>query len=194
MSYGDKLLSAVISLSSPALAIVKQYFQRPVIAGVTIEAEVYDENWSADSSTSLVMALNQGKAFVSDNIAPKPRSWQISGYIAPLIQEYSCLSPIIQPTLRIQKNRLKAAFESRTLVSFITKDHEESLTVAITACSFKARAEVMNRIPVTMTIQEVKMLQINLIDISSIPGGSVSLGSQVAIPSSQPSYLAGVTH
>jgi hypothetical protein len=182
MSYGDKLLSAVISLSSPAMAIVKQYFQRPVIAGVSIEAQTYKENWTADSSTSLVMALNKGKAFVSDNIAPKPRSWLITGFIAPLVQEYSCLSPIIQPTLRIQKNKLKAAFDSRVLVPFITKDHEESLMVSITSCVLDSRAEIMNRIPISLTIQEVKMLQVELIDIGSIPVGSISLGTQVAVP------------
>lgn len=181
MSYGDKLLSAVISLSSPALAIVKQYFQRPVLAGVTIEAESYDDTLTAEASTSLVMALNQGKAFVSDNIAPKPRTWQITGYLAPLVQEYSCLSPAIQPTLRQQENKLKAAFYSRTLVPFITKNHEESLMVEILSCSFKPRAEIMNRIPISLTLQEISMLQVELIDVSAIPGASAALGTQVAV-------------
>jgi hypothetical protein len=172
----------VISLSSMGLAMAKRYLQYPSIAGVTIEAESYKESLSADVSTNLVMALPEGKDFTTDNIAPRPRTWQITGYIAP-ISEPSCLSPLIQPSLRIQKAKIEKAFFSRALVPFVTQDHEETLMVTIPSCTFDRRGDVMNRIPISLTIQEIKKLNVSLVSTSSaLPPGIALKGTSIAMP------------
>jgi len=92
------------------------------------------------------------------------------------------LSPVIMPSLRAQKEMIKKAFNSRALVRFITEDHEETLMVSIPSCTFDRQGDVMNKIMINLTIQELNKLTVELVSSSALPPGIAKMGSSVAVP------------
>lgn len=161
----------IISGSSAALQIVQQYLSNPVVAGVAIECDQYREVGDDDVSMQMIMNIDNGKEWVSDNIAPKPRAWEIKGYIfsqlnipgsddivIPAPFEVSALSPLLQPTLRLAVNKLRAARLSRKPVKFKTKNNEEIVQVGIVSLTFESDPSVINKVPVSMTLREIPIL------------------------------------
>jgi len=122
--------------------------------GVLIEAETYKEIFRSDISTSLILNLAEGKDYISDNIVPHPREWKITGYVPGTKLE---LSGLLMPSLRAKRILLVNMQKSRQIVWFKTRDFE-FVQVGIAAMELDTRADVSNKIPIDITLQEVVSL------------------------------------
>ena len=92
------LTTQYISGSISAINLIKNYLDNPSIAPmmnknspipmqlalktVPLQCESYKEVLPSELSQQLIIDSSAGKKqFITDNIAPKPRTWEIKGYI-----------------------------------------------------------------------------------------------------------------
>jgi hypothetical protein len=68
---------ALANLTADATASYAGY----VAGGVRIEPLSYRTEYAAEVSEQLVVNVNGGREYLTDNVAARPRSWRISGYI-----------------------------------------------------------------------------------------------------------------
>lgn len=106
---------ASTSLSELSQAI-KAFSTQVVLNGIPILTESVKLVHSVDiPSTMVIDETTRNKNFVTDNTAPRPRVWTVSGYLtslAPTIESYM----IIKPTLLLQRKILELAINSRDKV------------------------------------------------------------------------------
>jgi hypothetical protein len=167
------LTTQFISGSVSAINLIKNYLDNPSIAPqdifstlpfqnplktVPLQCETYKEVLPSDVSQQLIIDSSKGKKlYVTDNIAPKPRTWEIKGYIGAAPYELIA-SPILQLTQAKKLSYLREMRDSREMLVFRTKNGGELVFVAIKNLEIDSRPEVQNRIPISMTIQEIPIL------------------------------------
>ena len=128
----------------------------------------------------MIIAQNTGlKSYMTDNVAPKPRTWDIHGYITalvPIIEDYL----LVKPTLLTQRLLLNNAFKSRDTVPFKT-DTGEILDVVIVRLKMKSLANAQNAYEITATVQEVDVLDTSTtataLSLSGVAKSSVALST-----------------
>ncbi len=199
----SSLDSLVLGGSLVAIKIIQQYIANPTIAGIPIECESYREVLEAEISQQLIIAplggvpfanidpfVNRsGKQYISDNIAPKPRVFSMKGWVAPSFIELTALSPILMPILQLKLKRLRGAFNSRELLLFTTKNHEETLNVGIVSMEFESMPDVANRQPISLTVREMPILNSSFassaaspVDIQNVASVASATSTLSAIP------------
>lgn len=150
-----------------------------LVGGVTIYAQTYKESAPSDISTNLMMAKENTKQWVSDNVAPRPRTWQISGYITT-VQGVEPVG-IFSYTLLTKKRQLLDIRNSREVVYMKTMDNE-IVNVAIAELDFDREGQTMNAIPVTIKLQEMLVVSVSsdglVFDAASPLAGSLD-GTEV---------------
>lgn len=182
------ILQTAISGSASALNFIKAYLANPVIgayvdpgtrgisplgvqaisslsypfksAGVLIEPEQYTETQRADISAQMILSVDGTKRYITDNVALQPRSWTIVGYIPGSAID---LSGLYMPTLKIRKGYLQEIYNSRSVTSFKTREGEY-LDVVIESMEFDTRPDVMNKIPISIVLKEVDVLDVEMAD------------------------------
>jgi hypothetical protein len=108
-------------------------------------------------NTMLISQTTQQKDYVTDNVAPRPRTWSGRGYIdslAPLAE----LGLMIKPTLLIQQAILEAAADSRQPVKFKT-DTGEVFDVVVQDLQITSIDKGNGVKMITYVVQEVKVLE-----------------------------------
>ena len=161
-----------------ALSDFLQVLSQPTLCYVPISCDMVEENCEAEVANTMIIAQLTGlKGYITDNVAPKPRTWTIHGYITalvPILEDYL----MIKPTLLVQRFLLDAAFQSRNTVPFKT-DTGEIVDVVITRKSIKTLPNAQNAYEVNITVQEVEVLDTstagNILNLSSIAKKSVAL-------------------
>lgn len=150
----------------------------PTLCYVPISCDSLEEINEADVANTMIIAQNTGnKSYLTDNVSPKPRYWDIHGYLTallPIIEDYL----LIKPTLLTQRLLLNSAFKSRNTVPFKT-DTGEIVDVVITRLRIKSLANAQNAYEITATVQEVEVLEASTtadaLNLSSIAKSSVAL-------------------
>ena len=207
------ILQTAISGSASALNFIKAYLANPVIgayvdpgtqgigpvgvqvvsslsypfksAGVLIEPEQYTETQRADVSAQMILSVDGTKRYIADNVALQPRSWTIVGYIPGSAIE---LSGLYMPTLKIRKGYLQEIYNSRAVTSFKTREGEY-LNVVIESMEFDTRPDVMNKIPISIVLKEVDVLDVEMDDPNApkpIPASGTKEGSVLNKGSASP--------
>lgn len=185
--------------SRQALKQILAWLSMPKVAGVAIQTTSYRESCNSDVSSMPIIApatvgeSQQGKVYLTDNAAPKPRQWDIQGYIGAIYGEPSSLAMVLQPSLLNQQEKLKKAWLNRTPVDFLPLNSGTSfgsmnskLQVAIKSLVFDTRPEVTNKIPVTLSLVEVPYIKITDGKMSiagtgsNVVGQAQDMGSQPA--------------
>jgi len=152
---------------------------------VVILGASYHDIGDDDISSQLIVDEKEGgKTWISDNIAPKPRTWGLTGYIGPSqgmavlnvvngITMGELATPLLQADLAKSKKLLKDMRTSRQVLVFQTPNGEESVWVGIKHLDLEKQPLVQNQIPVTMTLQEIPILKFNSGSSAGIPSGSI---------------------
>ena len=227
MSAGS--IVQLITESAPSVAnFVKAYINRPILGGepqssvsvfktstwkpyvlsrlattgVPLEAEEYEESYSAEISQNLLINATQGRFWVTDNVAPMPRTWEIGGYIGgdPLMALFE-KSGLFMPSLTIYADRMRKMGQGRLIVWFKTLNNEVVL-VGIKELKLAPRSDVVNKIPFRMSLMEINVLYGGEADpqskASPNPGSSgsspVSMSqAQTSVVSKPSSFPSGPT-
>ena len=134
---------------------------------------------SVDIPTTMVIdESSKNKKFISDNTAPRPRVWTVSGYLtslAPTIESYM----IIKPTLLLQRKILELAINSRDKVK-IKLNTGEIIDVYIQQLSIEDNAKAMNASIINVTVSEAVTL--NTCVLSSL--ADLTKSQTMSLPSS----------
>lgn len=227
------LAQAIISGSAAALRVVRQYLSNPAIIvtpttsqGLPLPSQIvfmqvtgFQELLSNQVSKMLLVDISKGKSFLNDNIAPMPRVWKLTGYLFPAV-------PLIQATDQIQleylKETLRTASRSRQLVQFkpvvtsVTAQFSQvydallnqkvtgTIPVSILDITFSLDAEIQNKAPFTMTLQEMDTLSAQLnfgsglvatpdgaLNNAAAPASSNALGNTSNVVADPATYSAG---
>ena len=180
-TYASLLLgTGVTSAALNDLArAIKDISSQVIIGGVPIETENIKMVHSVDIPTTMVIdESSKNKKFISDNTAPRPRVWTVSGYLtslAPTIESYM----IIKPTLLLQRKILELAINSRDKVK-IKLNTGEIIDVYIQQLSIEDNAKAMNASIINVTVSEAVTL--NTCVLSSL--ADLTKSQTMSLPSS----------
>lgn len=136
---------------------VLQVLASPSLCYIPIATDSIEEDNEADIANTMIIAQPTGiKTYLTDNVAPKPRTWSLHGYLTaliPIVEDYL----LIKPTLLVQKIILLSAFKSRDTVPFKT-DTGEIVDVVIKKMKVKSLANAQNAYEIEVIVQEVELL------------------------------------
>lgn len=131
---------------------------QPMLCYIPIKSEILTmRHVNEIGSTMLISQTTQQKDYVTDNVAPRPRTWSGKGYIdslAPIAE----LGFMIKPTLLLQQAILEAAADSRQPVKFKT-DTGEVFDVVIQDLQISSLEKGSGVKMITYVVQEVKILE-----------------------------------
>jgi hypothetical protein len=155
---GTKLLGAITGIGAEALENVLTSLQQPSLCFVPILSESLNMRRTVDiGTTMLITQADQKKDYITDNAAPRPRTWTGTGYItslSPILEN----GVLIKPTVQAQQAVLEAAIDSRQKVKFKT-DMGEVVDVLIQDLQISSTPKGAGVKRVQYTVQEVKVLQ-----------------------------------
>ena len=181
---GQAVIASITGIAkgsgSEAFNDILQTLSSPTLCYVPISCDSLEENNEADVANTMIIAQNTGlKSYMTDNVAPKPRTWDIHGYITalvPIIEDYL----LVKPTLLTQRLLLNNAFKSRDTVPFKT-DTGEILDVVIVRLKMKSLANAQNAYEITATVQGVDVLDTSTtataLNLSGVAKSSVALST-----------------
>lgn len=181
---GQAVIASITGIAkgsgSEAFNDILQTLSSPTLCYVPISCDSLEENNEADVANTMIIAQNTGlKSYMTDNVAPKPRTWDIHGYITalvPIVEDYL----LVKPTLLTQRLLLNNAFKSRDTVPFKT-DTGEILDVVIVRLKMKSLANAQNAYEITATVQEVDVLDTSTtataLSLSGVAKSSVALST-----------------
>ena len=163
---GGKVLAALIGIDASQLGSIIESLNQPSLCFIPIQSESLSMRRTVDiGTTMLISQTNQKKDYVTDNSAPRPRTWSGSGYITslvPLFENYL----VIKPSLQVQMAVLDAAADSRQPIKFKT-DTGEVVDVLIQDLQISSTPKGNNVRQVTYTVQEVKVLENTIFDVAN---------------------------
>jgi hypothetical protein len=143
---------------------ILQSLTTPTLCYVPISCDSIEETNEADIANTMIIAQDViQKKYLTDNVAPKPRTWDIHGYITallPIVEDRL----LIKPTLLTQRIILNNALRSRNTVPFKT-DTGEIVDVVITRLKMKSLSNAQNAYEVSATVQEVEVLETTTNDV-----------------------------
>jgi hypothetical protein len=205
-----------LSIGAQLNVLIRSYLAMPVLkitdstvipdvwtaGGVRIEPIEYSTEYVADVSEQLLVNVNGGKNFLSDNIAPRPRSWHITGYIPSdlvpdvLAQAAKSLGGVVpgiglaagylgvateianylMPSLKSRQSYLEGIFYSRKVFQFKTRDNEVVNNAVISNMTIDRKAESQNKLGIKLVVREIKILTATSIgaDTISSPSGGIA--------------------
>lgn len=199
---GTKVIAALTGIDATQLTQMLEALNQPSLCYVPIQSESLSMRRTVDIGTTMLIGqVDQKKDYVTDNSAPRPRTWNVSGYITslvPLVENYL----IIKPSLQVQMAILDAAADSRQPVKFKT-DTGEVVDVLVQDLQITSINKGNNVRQVTFTVQEVKMLENSILfdadtylskaSANSIPLRAITnLGRGSAIGSGVSNFAAGL--
>lgn len=199
---GGKVMAALIGLDASQLGSLLESLNQPSLCYIPIQSESLTMHRTADiGTTMLISQTDQTKEYITDNAAPRPRTWTGQGYITalvPLLENYL----VVKPTLQAQQAILEAAADSRQPVKFKT-DTGEVVDVLIQDLQISSIVKGMNARQISYTVQEVKILENSILagtmegvsnmGIKSIPARAmINMGKGSAIGSGVTNAVSGL--
>ena len=155
---GPKTVASLIGLNGDQLQGILDSLNQPTLCYVPIQTEQLSMRRTVDvGTTMLISQTNQKKEYITDNAAPRPRTWSISGYISSLAPAAEN-GLVIKPTVQTQQAILDAAADSRQPVKFKT-DTGEVVDVMIQDLQIGVTAKGPGVRTVSATMIEVKVLE-----------------------------------
>lgn len=195
-----ELGNAIIQGNARAASLAKSMVENPTLISTTspyiftisLECESYRQYSDADVAESIVISTeSDAKKYISDNVAPRPWTWELSGFIPGLssIEKTNLYTPIVAT------NRLflRKVFEKGIRLRFKDMYNKVWDNVVIQNLELSTEAECKNKQPFKMTLKRIDTLStksdaeelgIELAEVAagSIAGAVASLGTSAAEP------------
>ena len=198
----DGLSLAITKGNNAALSLAKTLLTTPTLINIDIkqgalyaiplDVETNQKSASAEVSESLIIAAGE-KTYLADNIAPKPKSWKLTGYIngIPQLEPTNYFKPFVQLYTDILWNW----FTNGAVLTFKDGDAHIYQRVVIKDLQTSMQKDCANAMPFTMTLKEIKVMNPGVKDkweelgdkigkslpvAGSIIGAAATLGTTVA--------------
>jgi hypothetical protein len=156
------------------LSAYRQYQAVPVLylsSTINVRLENFRYKLSADAevSTQVLIAVNadgtSNKQYITDNVAPGPRKWQIEGFVTTSDLSSAAFSAVnltgFDTTITLQVEALWQTFYSRSTFLFQDAEGKKYPNVAIVSLDFEKDPLTQNKVPISISLQEVNILTLN---------------------------------
>ena len=156
---GSTTLATITGVGLENIAeAIKALNTMPVVNYIPIQSSEISCTCNVNVSAILLTSqLDKQKQYITDNAAPQPRTWRITGYIKALNPAIES-ALITKPTLILQKKCLDLAYKSRMPVPF--KDEAgNTFSVFVKELTMTYDSRATNAYAVTMTLQECVVLK-----------------------------------
>jgi hypothetical protein len=176
--------SSVLQLASTsallALKTNSQFNQVPILYipqslgsdifdGIRLENSAYKVNAESAVSTQTLISINSdgttNKQYITDNVAPGPRTWTISGWISSseIMTAVFTATAIrgLDSTIRKQIDSLWNFFYSRGVGKFRDKDGKLWPYVVVASIDLDADPLTENKVPINITIKEINTISLS---------------------------------
>lgn len=141
------------------LAALMQRIQDPNIEGIPIASPQVTTTRTTDvASHAIIVQSKDNKEYRVDNAVPKPRQWQVEGYLRTMTAADQLF--VIRPTLSTQERQLDLYATSRRPCWF-KDDYNRFYRVQITSFISQHDAASTNTSKVSLTLQEYKPLMVD---------------------------------
>lgn len=139
----------------------------PNIEGIPIHTATLSVSREVDvSENPVIMQKDAQRAYVQDNAVPRPRKWNLDGYLMATNKMIDGFS-VVKPTLIAQQKFLDFIARSRRPVWF--KDHNcEFHLILITSIHMESTATTNTGVHVTLQLSEYTPLQVTTNSFSDI--------------------------
>lgn len=171
----DGLTLKIIEGSRAALSLAKTCISTPTlinkdptqgpIAAIPLEVETDQKSAQAEVSESLVIS-NDAKTYISDNIAPGSKSWNLSGYITG--NKATDQTTFFQPSIKLNNDILWQWFERGAVLIYKDGNAQIYDTIVIKSLQTGQQKDAANAIPFSMTLKEINVMETGL---SGLIGG-----------------------
>jgi hypothetical protein len=197
--YLGQLVTGTTTGSGGALSTIASNASIP---SIRIENSAYKVSAQSAVSTQVLVSIvtdpttnvtTSAKQYITDNVAPGPRTWTISGWISSTtlagLLFNSPLTVGLDTSIRKQEQALWDFFYKRSVGQFRDKNGQLFPYVVIESVDFDADALTQNALPISLTLKQINILQIDSqgIQASALPSdptnpatASSDLGQAVA--------------
>ena len=129
----------------------------PYVYAISLEVESYRQYADADVAESVVISTeSDAKKYISDNVAPRAWTWELSGYIPGLasIEKTNLYTPVVAT------NRLflRKTFEKGIRIRFKDMYNKVWDNVVIQNLELSTEADCKNKQPFKMTLKRIDTL------------------------------------
>lgn len=156
------LTSGLNSIATRELNAVADELKNPNIEGIPIHADTELETSDVDVSQKLLIyEVDSNKDYRVDSSVPRPRTWNIKGYLmsnANIVPLESKL--VIKPSLIAQRELLQWFVDSRKPVLYKTHDNR-FYSCLITRFESQYSTQALNALAVNISLQEFKVMKVN---------------------------------
>lgn len=141
------------------MAEIQQYLQDPNIDGIPIASPNVKRTREVEvSNHAIIVQSKNNMEYRTDNATPKPRRWQVEGYLrTTLVSDHLF---VIKPSLQLQEQMLDAYAASRKPVWF-KDDYNQFYKVQIVNINSEHDAASSTTVKVSITLQEYKPFIVN---------------------------------
>lgn len=171
----DGLILKLIEGNSTAINLAKTVISTPTlinkdiaqgtVSAIPLEVETNQKTAQAEVSESLIIS-SEAKKYVSDNVAPGSKSWNLSGYlVGNRALEQSAL---FQPTLKMITDILWQWFERGAVLIFKDGTSQIYDNVVIKSLQTSQVKDAADAVAFTMTLKEINVMETGL---SGLIGG-----------------------
>lgn len=134
------------------MAQVQQYMQDPNIEGIVVSSPKLTCSREIELSEHMVIVQKKDQsAYKTDNATPKPRQWQLEGYLRQTSQNDAIY--LIKPSLALQTRTLDAYAVSRKPLWF-KDDYNLFWKVQIKSFTYEHDATATNAVKIAASLQE----------------------------------------
>jgi len=171
----DGLILKLIEGNSAAINLAKTVISTPTlinkdltqgaVSAVPLEVETNQKIAQAEVSESLIIS-SEAKKYVSDNVAPGSKSWNLTGYLVGnrALEQ----SSLFQPTLKMITDILWQWFERGAVLIFKDGNSQIYDNVVIKSLQTSQVKDAADAVAFTMTLKEINVMETGL---SGLIGG-----------------------
>lgn len=123
---------------------------------IPLEVETCQQSGEAQVSEQLLVT-SEGKKYISDNVAPGPWTWTLSGYISGV--DAAELTNYYTPGLRFNIEILKKAFKDGMRAFFKDQDCWPYDNVVIQSLTLETVKDCKNKKPFQMVLKQIEVLK-----------------------------------
>lgn len=149
-------------ISTPTL--INKDITQGALAAIPLECETVQKSAQAEVSESLVIS-SEAKKYVSDNVAPGSKTWNLAGYITGSKEIEP--SNILQIMTKMNADVLWQWYERGAVLIFKDGNAQVYDSVVIKQLQTAQQKDSANATPFTMTLKEINTMDMSLLGIGS---------------------------
>lgn len=188
---------AIVNGDPTALNLAKTLLSNPTIISlsppwaISLEANIRKRGTSEVAQHPVIVPGTGRRQLLNDNVAPSPIEWQMEGYIPgnPLIERRCIFTPIV----RLNADFLWLAWQRGSRIIFKDTDQRIYTDCVISSLETAPNAECQNKLPFSMTLQELVKLDISKAEDDETEATGTPEGEESDLGTTATSGGGGVT-